>query len=95
MLLRPGRAGRPGQQPPVARPLGQGRARLRQRLGLPPQEQQGLRLALAQLDVLRIMRHGRLQQQQRALLGHPLVPRLVAEALLFEYRAAFAQRDGD
>jgi len=31
---------------------------------------------------------------QRALLGHPLTPRLVAEALLFDYRALFAHRDG-
>jgi hypothetical protein len=32
---------------------------------------------------------------QRALLGHPLQPRLVAEALLFEYRALFGIGDGE
>ena len=31
---------------------------------------------------------------QRALLGHPLQPRLVAEALLFDYKALFAHGDG-
>jgi hypothetical protein len=29
--------------------------------------------------------------QQRALLAHPLQPRLVAEALLIEYRDLFAR----
>src|SRR5438552_18183151 len=42
-----------------------------------------------------LFRYYRALLQQRSLLGHPLVPRLVAEALLFEYRAAFAQRDGE
>src|SRR5271169_7214163 len=31
--------------------------------------------------------------QQRALLGHPLQPRLVVEALLFEYLALFGTGD--
>ena len=29
---------------------------------------------------------------QRALLGHPLQPRLVAEALLFDYRTLFTRQ---
>jgi DNA polymerase-3 subunit delta' len=41
-----------------------------------------------------LFRYYRALLTQRALLGHPLQPRLVAEALLFEYRAAFAQKDG-
>jgi DNA polymerase-3 subunit delta' len=32
--------------------------------------------------------------RQRELIGHPLVPRLVAEALLFEYRALFNDAHG-
>jgi len=51
------------------------------------------REALAQLAprVARIplFRYYRALLRQRELLGHPLVPRLVAEALLFEYRTLF------
>jgi DNA polymerase-3 subunit delta' len=36
-----------------------------------------------------LFRYYRALLRQRELLGHPLQPRLVAEALLFEYRAAF------
>lgn len=42
-----------------------------------------------------LFRYYRALLRQRALLGHPLVPRLVAEALLFEYRAAFAKKDAE
>jgi len=38
-----------------------------------------------------LFRYYRSLLQQRALLGHPLQPRLVAEAMLFEYRALFAR----
>jgi hypothetical protein len=36
-----------------------------------------------------LFRYYRSLLRQRELLGHPLQPRLVAEALLFEYRATF------
>jgi len=36
-----------------------------------------------------LFRYYRTLLRQRELLGHPLQPRLVAEALLFEYRATF------
>jgi hypothetical protein len=32
---------------------------------------------------------------QRALLGHPLQPRLVAETLLLEYQALFGNANGE
>ncbi len=38
-----------------------------------------------------LFRYYRMLLRQRALLGHPLQPRLVAEALLFEYRMLFAR----
>ena len=38
---------------------------------------------------VRLFRYYRALLRQRELLGHPLQPRWVAEALLFEYRAAF------
>jgi hypothetical protein len=41
-----------------------------------------------------LFRYYRTLLGQRTLLGHPLQPRLVAEALLFEYRAVFAQASG-
>jgi len=40
---------------------------------------------------LKLFRYYQTLLRQRALLGHPLQPRLVAEALLFEYRAMFAR----
>ena len=56
------------------------------------------RAALAELALrvarLPLFRYHEKLLRQRALLGHPLQPRLVAEALLFEYRDLFAQRDG-
>ena len=49
--------------------------------------------ALARLGTrvarLTLFRYYRALLRQRELLGHPLQPRLVAEALLFEYRAVF------
>jgi DNA polymerase-3 subunit delta' len=44
---------------------------------------------------LELFRYYRTLLGQRALLGHPLQPRLVAEALLFEYRALFGIGDGE
>jgi DNA polymerase-3 subunit delta' len=41
-----------------------------------------------------LFRYYRSLLRQRELLGHPLQPRLVAEALLFEYRAAFPRGQG-
>jgi hypothetical protein len=38
-----------------------------------------------------LFRYYRTLLQQRSLLAHPLQPRLVAEALLFEYRTLFAR----
>jgi DNA polymerase III subunit delta' len=38
-----------------------------------------------------LFRYYQAVMRQRALLGHPLQPRLVAEALLFEYRGLFAR----
>ena len=49
--------------------------------------------ALAELGArvarVRLFRYYRALLQQRELLGHPLQPRLVAEALLFEYQQLF------
>ena len=42
---------------------------------------------------LKLFRYYRSLLRQRALLGHPLQPRLVAEALLLEYRDVFAGED--
>jgi DNA polymerase-3 subunit delta' len=42
---------------------------------------------------LKLFRYYRSLLRQRALLGHPLQARLVAEALLFEYRAVFTRED--
>ena len=43
---------------------------------------------------LPLFRYYRALLQQRELLGHPLVPRLVAESLLFEYRDLFIDANG-
>ena len=63
-----------------------------------PRFHPGRRAALAGLAArvarLALFRYHEKLLGQRALLGHPLTPRLVAEALLFDYRALFAHRDG-
>ncbi|HTS22387.1 MAG TPA: DNA polymerase III subunit delta' [Casimicrobiaceae bacterium] len=41
-----------------------------------------------------LFRYYRTLLRQRELLSHPLQPRLVAEALLFEYRTAFSREQG-
>lgn len=43
---------------------------------------------------LKLFRYYATLLRQRALLGHPLQPRLVVEALLFEYLALFGSGDG-
>jgi hypothetical protein len=42
-----------------------------------------------------LFRYYRTLLRQRALLSHPLQPRLVCELLLFEYRTLFAQSKGN
>jgi DNA polymerase-3 subunit delta' len=60
-----------------------------------PDRQEALALLGARVARLRLFRYYRTLLEQRALLGHPLQPRLVAEALLFEYRAMFARGETD
>ena len=55
-----------------------------------PDRREALALLAARVAPLKLFRYYRTLLQQRALLGHPLQPRLVAEALLVEYRALFA-----
>jgi DNA polymerase-3 subunit delta' len=55
-----------------------------------PDREEALALLSARVARLKLFRYYQTLLQQRALLGHPLQPRLVAEALLFEYRAMFA-----
>ncbi|HEX7272894.1 MAG TPA: DNA polymerase III subunit delta' [Casimicrobiaceae bacterium] len=54
--------------------------------------------ALAQLGRqvarLSLFRYYQMLLRQRGLLGHPLTPRLVAEAMLFEYQGLFTNEDG-
>jgi DNA polymerase-3 subunit delta' len=55
--------------------------------------------ALARLAVqvarLSLFRYYQELLRQRGLLGHPLTPRLVAEAMLFEYQGLFTKADGE
>jgi DNA polymerase-3 subunit delta' len=44
---------------------------------------------------LKLFRYYRMLLRQRALLGHPLQPRLVAETLLLEYQALFGSANGE
>ena len=55
---------------------------------------EALGLLGTQVARLPLFRYYRLLLRQRELLGHPLVPRLVAEALLFEYRELFIDANG-
>jgi len=59
-----------------------------------PERKAALSGLAARVARLALFRYHKKLLGQRALLGHPLTPRLVAEALLFEYRALFAHRDG-
>ena len=56
-----------------------------------PDRQDTLALLGARVARLKLFRYYQTLLRQRALLDHPLQPRLVAEALLFEYRAMFAR----
>ena len=56
-----------------------------------PDREDALALLGARVARLKLFRYYQTLLGQRALLGHPLQPRLVAEALLFEYRAMFAR----
>jgi DNA polymerase-3 subunit delta' len=60
-----------------------------------PDREEALALIGARVARRRLFRYYRTLLGQRALLGHPLQPRLVAEALLFEYRAMFARGETD
>jgi DNA polymerase III subunit delta' len=55
-----------------------------------PDRRDALERLAARVAPLKLFRYYRTLLEQRALLGHPLQPRLVAEALLVEYRALFA-----
>jgi DNA polymerase-3 subunit delta' len=59
-----------------------------------PDRRDALVILGARVARVPLFRYYRTLLGQRALLGHPLQPRLVAEALLFEYRAVFAQANG-
>jgi hypothetical protein len=52
-------------------------------------DEPALRALAASVAPLRLFRYHRELLRQRGLLAHPLSPRLVAEALLIEYRALF------
>lgn len=54
-----------------------------------PDRASALSALSARVAPLALFRYHRQLLQQRALLGHPLQPRLVAEALLIDYRALF------
>jgi DNA polymerase-3 subunit delta' len=59
-----------------------------------PDRRDALARLSARVAPIALFRYYRSLLEQRALLGHPLQPRLVAEALLFEYRAAFPRGQG-
>ena len=54
-----------------------------------PDRREALARLAARVARVTLFRYYRALLRQRELLGHPLQPRLVAEALLFDYRAAF------
>jgi DNA polymerase-3 subunit delta' len=56
-----------------------------------PDRAEALRDLAQRVARVPLFRYHRALLEQRALLGHPLQPRLVAEAMLFEYRALFAR----
>jgi DNA polymerase-3 subunit delta' len=59
-----------------------------------PDKQEALLRLARQVALPPLFRYYRTLLRQRELLGHPLVPRLVAEALLFEYQGLFTGADG-
>jgi DNA polymerase-3 subunit delta' len=60
-----------------------------------PDRQDALAELGARVARVPLFRYYRMLLGQRALLGHPLQARLVAEALLFEYRAVFERGDSE
>ena len=58
-----------------------------------PDRRETLARLAARVAPLQLFRYYQTLLEQRALLGHPLQPRLVAETLLVEYRALFAHGD--
>lgn len=60
-----------------------------------PDQRDALARLAGRVARLPLFRYYRALLRQRALLGHPLQPRLVAEALLFEYRTLFARGTAD
>ena len=56
-----------------------------------PERRDALSRLSARVARVPLFRYYQALLRQRALLNHPLQPRLVAEALLFEYRALFAK----
>ncbi len=59
-----------------------------------PDRSEALAGLAARVARVALFRYYQALLRQRELLGHPLQPRLVAEALLFEYRAAFPRGRG-
>jgi DNA polymerase-3 subunit delta' len=59
-----------------------------------PDRREALARLTGQVAYPLLFRYYRTLLRQRALLGHPLVPRLVAESLLFEYRNLFTKQHG-
>ena len=59
-----------------------------------PDRREALARLAARVARVGLFRYYRTLLRQRELLGHPLQPRLVAEALLFEYRATFPREQG-
>jgi DNA polymerase-3 subunit delta' len=60
-----------------------------------PDRRAGLAQLGGKVARLKLFRYYQTLLRQRALLGHPLQPRLVVEALLFEYLALFGTGDGE
>jgi len=59
-----------------------------------PDRRDALARLAARVAQVALFRYYRTLLRQRELLGHPLQPRLVAESLLFEYRAVFPRGRG-
>ena len=60
-----------------------------------PERREGLARLGRKVARLKLFRYYQTLLRQRELLGHPLQPRLVVEALLFEYVGLFGTGDGD
>ena len=60
-----------------------------------PDRREALERLAGQVARIPLFRYYQMLLRQRALLGHPLTPRLVAEAMLFEYRGLFENTHGE